>query len=64
MSVVTLLSDDKFVETTGDRLLNGTICLNITTPTYITLSINPSNNSPFPSDANSTPTRIFIKKLP
>jgi hypothetical protein len=63
MSVVTLLSDDKFVEATGDRLLNGTICLNITTPTYITLSINPSANSPFPSDANSTPTRIFVKKL-
>ena len=63
MSVVTLLSDEKFVETTGDRLINGTICLNITTPTYITISINPSANSPFPSDANSTPTRIFVKKL-
>jgi hypothetical protein len=63
MSVVTLLSDDKFVETTGDRLLNGTICFFISTPTYITLSINPSANSPYPSNANSTPTRIFVKKL-
>jgi len=63
MSVVTLLSDEKFVESTGDRLINGTICLNITTPTYITISINPSANSPFPSDTNSTPTRIFVKKL-
>ena len=63
MSVVTLLSDEKFVESTGDRLINGTICLNITTPTYITISINPSANSPFPSDVNSTPTRIFVKKL-
>ena len=63
MSVVTLLSDEKFAETTGDRLINGTICINITTPTYITISINPSANSPFPSDTNSTPTRIFVKKL-
>jgi hypothetical protein len=63
MTPVTLLSDDKFVETTGDRLLNGTICFFISTPTYITLSINPSANSPFPSSDNSTPTRIFVKKL-
>jgi hypothetical protein len=63
MTPGTLLSDDKFAETTGDRLINGTICFFITTPTYITLSINPSANSPFPSNANSTPTRIFIKKL-
>jgi len=63
MTPDTLLSDEKFAELTGDRLLNGTICFFISTPTYITLSINPSANSPFPSNANSTPTRIFIKKL-
>ncbi len=64
MSVGTLISDEKFAELTGDRLINGTICFFISTPTYITLSINPSANSPFPSNGNSTPTRIFIKKLP
>ena len=63
MTPGTLLSDEKYAELTQDRLLNGTICFFISTPTYITLSINPSANSPFPSNANSTPTRIFIKKL-
>ena len=63
MTPVTLLSDEKFVELTQDRLINGTICFFISTPTYITISINPSANSPFPSLDNSTPTRIFIKKL-
>jgi hypothetical protein len=63
MSVGSLISDEKFAESTGDRLINGTICFFISTPTYITLSINPSANSPYPSDANSTPTRIFVKKL-
>jgi len=63
MTPGTLLSDEKYAELTQDRLLNGTICFFISTPTYITLSINPSANSPFPSNANSTPTRIFIKKI-
>lgn len=63
MSVVTWISDEKFAETTDDRLINGTICVNISTPTYITISINPSANSPYPSNSNSTPTRIFVKKL-
>jgi len=43
--------------------MNGTICTFISTPTYFTISINPSANSPYPSDTNSTPTRIFVKKL-
>ena len=63
MSVGTLINDEKVVESTADRLINGTICVVITEPTYITISINPSINSPYPSDANSTPTRIFVKKL-
>ena len=63
MSVGSLINDEKVVESTADRLINGTICTFITEPTYITISINPSANSPFPSNANSTPTRIFVKKL-
>jgi len=63
MTPITLLNDEKFAELTNDRLMNGTICTYITTPTYFTISINPSANSPYPSDANSTPTRIFVKKL-
>ena len=63
MSVGTLINDEKVVESTADRLINGTICVVITEPTYFTISINPSANSPFPSNANSTPTRIFVKKL-
>ena len=63
MSVGSLINDEKVVESTADRLINGTICVVITEPTYITISINPSINSPYPSDANSTPTRILVKKL-
>lgn len=63
MSVGSLINDSKFAEITADQLINGTICTYITEPTYFTISINPSANSPFPSNANSTPTRIFVKKL-
>lgn len=63
MSVESLINDTKFAEITADQLINGTICTYITGPTYFTISINPSANSPFPSNANSTPTRIFVKKL-
>ena len=63
MSVGSLINDSKFAEITADQLINGTICTFITEPTYFTISINPSANSPFPSNANSTPTRIFVKKL-
>ena len=63
MTPVTLLNDEKFAELTNDRLTNGTICTYISTPTYFTISINPTANSPYPSDTNSTPTRIFVKKL-
>jgi hypothetical protein len=63
MSPITLLHDYKSVETTDDQLMNGTILLEVTTAGYYTICVNPSANSPFPSDANSTPTRIFIKKI-
>ena len=63
MSVGSLINDSKFAEITADQLINGTICTYISVPTYFTISINPSANSPFPSNANSTPTRIFVKKL-
>lgn len=63
MSPVTLLHDAKFSELSADQLLNGTLMLNVTAAGYYTICVNPSANSPFPSDGNSTPTRIFVKKV-
>lgn len=62
MSPVTLLHDAKFSELSADQLLNGTLMLNAAAG-YYTICVNPSANSPFPSDGNSTPTRIFVKKV-
>jgi hypothetical protein len=63
MTPITLLHDYKSVETSDDQLMNGTILLEVTTAGYYTICVNPSANTPFPSETNSTPTRIFIKKI-
>jgi hypothetical protein len=63
MSSITLLNDARFIETSADQLLNGTLLLNVTAAGYYTICVNPSSNSPYPSDQNSTPTRIFVKKV-
>lgn len=63
MTPITLLNDCKFAELTSDRLLNSTYVFEVLEPSYFTVCINPSANSPFFSDANLTPTRIFIKKI-
>ena len=63
MGLVSLFNNDKFAELTADRTINGTIIVNVTTPGYYAVAINPSTNSPFPSNDFNTPTRLFIKKL-
>jgi len=63
MAAVTLLHDYKSTELSADQLMNGTLMLNVTSAGYYTICVNPSANSPFPSDGNSTPTRIFVKKI-
>ena len=63
MVAETLFSDFKAAELTSDRLLNSTLMFEVTSPKYYTVCVNPSANSPFPSDTESTPTRIFIKKV-
>jgi hypothetical protein len=63
MAAITLLHDYKSVETTDDQLLNGTLLFEVTDAGYYTICVNPSANTPFPSATNSTPTRIFIKKI-
>jgi hypothetical protein len=63
MTVGTMISDFKSAETTGDQIIYGHIIINVTTPTYYTVSVNPSANTPFPSSTNDSPTRLFIKKL-
>jgi len=63
LSLVSLLSDFKAAELTADQIINGSIIVNVTSAGYYALVVNPSANSPYPSDSNSTPTRMFIKKL-
>ncbi len=64
MGLVTLLNDYRTAETSTDQILNGTIFFQVpTAPIYITIGMNPSANTPFPSSTDSTPTRIFVKKL-
>ncbi len=63
MSLVTLLHDYKSVETSADQLMNGTLLINVTDPTYYGLAVTPSANTPFPSATNSTPTRWFFQKI-
>lgn len=63
MSAVTLLHDYRSVETSADQLMNGTLMLNVTASGYYTICVNPSTNTPYPSDSDSTPTRIFVKKV-
>ncbi len=67
MSSITLLNDYKSIEGSNDQLMNGTILLEVTSPTYYTVCVWASDVSPakgpYPSAADNTPTRIFIKKL-
>lgn len=63
MSLVSLFNDNRFSETSDDQLLNGTIIVKVESTGYYGVAINPSANSPYPSSANSTPTRLFIKKV-
>jgi hypothetical protein len=63
MGLVSLFNDEKYAESTSARTLNGTIIVNVPTSQYYSVALNPSANSPFPSNNFNTPTRLFIKKL-
>jgi hypothetical protein len=64
MSSFTLIHDYKSAEASGtDQLMNGTLMLNVTAAGFYTLCVQPSANTPFPSDSNNTPSRIFVKKI-
>jgi hypothetical protein len=63
MSLVTLLHDYKSNDGSSDQLMNGTLLLSVTSPTYYNIAVNPSANSPYPSDDSNTPSRWFIQKI-
>lgn len=67
MSPITLLNDYKSVEASSDQLMNGSILIEVSSPTYYTVCVWASDvspaNGPYPSNADNTPPRIFIKKL-
>jgi len=63
LTTVSLLNDCKFSETSADQTMNGNIVVNVATPAYYSIAVNPSANSPYPSNSDNTPTRLFIKRL-
>jgi len=63
MTVGQMISDYKSAETTDDQIIYGHTFVNISVPTFYTISINPSVNSPFPSATNDAPTTIYVKKM-
>jgi len=67
MSSLTALHDFKGNEAPSDQILNGTLLLNVQTPGYYTMCMyvnqQSPGNLPYPSNADGTPTRIFVKKL-
>jgi hypothetical protein len=63
MTVGNMISDYSSTETSDDQIIYGHTIVNITSPTYYTVSINPSINAPFPSNSNGAPTTIYVKKL-
>lgn len=59
-----LLSDFKAATITSDQLIFGqSIISNVTQPEYFIILVNVSANSAYPSDANNTPSTLYIKKL-
>jgi hypothetical protein len=66
-SPLTALHDYKSNENGADQTMNGTVLIELTQPTYLSMCIfvdqQTPGNLPYPSDADNTPTRIFIKKL-
>lgn len=67
MATVTAINDMRSVESSTDQMINGTLLLNVTSAGYYTISVFASdidgNPGPFPSDSDSAPTRIFVKKI-
>lgn len=57
-----LLADKKFAELSADQMIYGSKVLNVGS-NYFTISVIPSANSPFPSDANEGRTYFEIIKL-
>ena len=58
-----LMCDMKFAEVTADQMLVGSKILNVTANNYFTIAVEPSANSPYPSDANDGRTYFQITKL-
>jgi hypothetical protein len=63
MTYVKLLSDDKFAELSTDRLIQGSDVFFFNANTFITFSIVPSANSPFPSSSLDTPTYFTVTRV-
>lgn len=63
MNLETLLSDKKFAELTADQLMMGYALVDLAANTYINIVVNPSANSPYPSNSDQTPTEIIVKKV-
>jgi hypothetical protein len=63
-TLVTLQSDKRFAETAADQLISGFsfVQYDASNP-WLYVAVNPSANSPFPSNSDSTPSFITIVKI-
>ena len=63
MSLIELIFDGKFSETTSDRTLNSSTILSLSSGEYISISVNPSANGPYPSSSSNGKTTLTLTKL-
>lgn len=63
MNFYKLLADQKFSESNDDRLIYGSDIFYFTSGTYVAISVEPSGESPYPSDLGFTPSYLTITKI-
>ncbi|MDA0942412.1 MAG: hypothetical protein O2849_06345, partial [Proteobacteria bacterium] len=63
MSLIELIFDGKFSESTSDRTLNSSTILSLSAGEYISISVNPSANGPYPASSSIGKTTLTLTKL-
>jgi hypothetical protein len=56
-------SDYKSAELTADQIVTGVTMISVTGTTYVQMRVNPSINTPFPSNTDNAPTAMTVIKI-
>lgn len=63
-NLVRAVSDAKFAELSSDQLVTGVSVFNFqTVPCWVQMRVNPSTNTPYPSDTDSAPNAMTIVRI-